>query len=769
MKRKKYQGGGKISPDFLTKPKKMLHPISGKPILVDPNEYVIRNLQGESVDTEGIPIIFENEGIHGEPQFTKNFLGRNDLIGGINQENVFLKTLIKDREQRLAHFINDPRTKDKLSKFTKLPGKTTSHRTEALLQEVPLNIEPEMVLTDQGALSGEVQYIETDADSIANSGRQVTKFTINAATGDRSTVDHELSHKSDLGGSLIPALETKRIRQLLNKPSSSVERYLSNSTEVRARVLSSRSVIEDMGIGEMETNLTPKQLDKVFEYINSKQDKSDAIDNNLTGFKDLMQISKGKTNKEKKANLLKLLNEIVSNEQPQDETIQAANYGGELMKRKKYNLGGQIGQVAGGLAPLAGLIPGAGLPISAGLSAVSAIAPMLGRETPQPVVPTRNSGNFQGGGDINVAPGLIKIQGNPSEIDGERRTVQGTPVQLSHDELISVDQNGAHAYSSARDMLHPKTGRTFADTLEPILKGRGKAERNLKKNPTDAFAKNTIQATNKVEEANQQLQAKMRDLTGKNNPQQELQQRMGGAGLAPPLEYQGGGFVPPQGGFTQDSYGRPLDGSGQQGIGLTLGDKIGLAGSGVELAGKAFQAFQPARKQTPLLNTAPISRQQFSAAEQLRQNQRQFTSQVSNINSSSFSTNNALRQAAYASKLGADSTALFNNQLANQQARVDYEERLGRREDINNQARFATQQINAAASDKRQTNIDTLLTSTGNVLRGFGTAKNIQSMNNVTLDTLNSLSEQYGIDVDTLNKIIQGLPNSGTTSFKNQG
>lgn len=134
------------------------------------------------------------------------------------------------------------------------------------------------------------------------------------------------------------------------------------------------------------------------------------------------------------------------------------------------------------------------------------------------------AGNFKDGGDLPVSDTTLKIQGNPSEIDGEVRTVSGgTKVALSHDELVKNMGGGElHAFSSSlQDPRTPEKGKkgTFAATLEPVEKGAAKAQKKLKQfSPNLQEEKNTIKYTEKIAQSAADVQTVMREAKKGHTP-----------------------------------------------------------------------------------------------------------------------------------------------------------------------------------------------------------------------------------------------------------
>lgn len=136
-------------------------------------------------------------------------------------------------------------------------------------------------------------------------------------------------------------------------------------------------------------------------------------------------------------------------------------------------------------------------------------------------------GNFRKGGDIGISDNDIKIQGNANEIDGERRNVVGQPVALSHDELVEIlGPQEAHAFSSDKKMPHPLgDGQTFAEMMEPIKRGMGKAQDKmsrfgLKENSPEG---KTAEWGERVASVNRQRQTEIRESSNGKTPMTALQ------------------------------------------------------------------------------------------------------------------------------------------------------------------------------------------------------------------------------------------------------
>lgn len=171
----------------------------------------------------------------------------------------------------------------------------------------------------------------------------------------------------------------------------------------------------------------------------------------------------------------------------------------------------------------------------------------------------------------------------------------------------------------------------------------------------------------------------------------------------------------------------PLGGyTGNQGT--TYGDIL----QGVEVGSKFFNIGQGAEQEKPLLNTSPITRAGYDVNPALYQNQRNFQNNINSIGSASAPQRRALTNSMLATKLNSDNQVLSNYQGMNNNANVQYEERIGQQRNQNIASMFRTNDMNAAnrgAYDQAQQNA---FTSLGN----FGEAMNRKKMSNDTLALL---------------------------------
>ena len=131
---------------------------------------------------------------------------------------------------------------------------------------------------------------------------------------------------------------------------------------------------------------------------------------------------------------------------------------------------------------------------------------------------------------------------------------------------------------------------------------------------------------------------------------------------------------------------------------LTTGEMIG-AGSGlVSLGAKAIESFQPYKKQTALLNNAPIEKMQLDPVDALRKSNDNYLMGLNDGNNqtSSFNQRQTYAQSLFANKLKADNDVLQSYGTQNKQYAQQYNEQLSQRQRENNSSEFQTQQINEA-------------------------------------------------------------------------
>lgn len=142
--------------------------------------------------------------------------------------------------------------------------------------------------------------------------------------------------------------------------------------------------------------------------------------------------------------------------------------------------------------------------------------------------------NFNKGGSINdkqLSSTSVEIDGKGG-VDTNKRNVLGNSVNLTDGETISMQQGSAEVYSDSKDMPHPLSGKTFAETVKPIQKSTGRAERKLSKFGGDKISKNTIKINQQILEVNKALQDRertLKDAANVNKAMESINKYYGGS------------------------------------------------------------------------------------------------------------------------------------------------------------------------------------------------------------------------------------------------
>lgn len=187
----------------------------------------------------------------------------------------------------------------------------------------------------------------------------------------------------------------------------------------------------------------------------------------------------------------------------------------------------------------------------------------------------------------------------------------------------------------------------------------------------------------------------------------------------------------------------------RENFGKTPGDKLNLVTDLATVFAKGVQASQPLEQYNN--DKYNIDRQIFSPQKALDQNRRNMNSATFGINSGNASTDSARKLTAYAANQNADRDTIREYDAMQRQSDQQIQS-------INQQSRARVDDINDQNEGTRRSEIDNVITSVGQLGTTFQNTFNAQTKNNVTLSTLNSLSQRYGIDVETLNSLRQQDP-----------
>lgn len=204
---------------------------------------------------------------------------------------------------------------------------------------------------------------------------------------------------------------------------------------------------------------------------------------------------------------------------------------------------GKIAPALSAAAPWAGAaVAGAGLAYK-GLQALD-----RGPQSQYGMMAENNLYNIQGYnkggaiGDQQLSSDSVKIQGNPNQIDGNYRQVEGSEGMFNHNEVVSKLPDGTN-FAFSTKYTNPLTGNSISKDAEENRKRAGKLEQKLIDNPKDAETSRLaamldkelteLAQLNEVFKKEEQQQAQMRQ-----NPQmmQGMQQD--------PMQYLNGGEIP---------------------------------------------------------------------------------------------------------------------------------------------------------------------------------------------------------------------------------
>lgn len=403
--------------------------------------------------------------------------------------------------------------------------------------------------------------------------------------------------------------------------------------------------------------------------------------------------------------------------------------------------------------------------------------------------------NFNKGGTIDkqLSSQDIKIQGK-NGIDTNRRNVVGQQVNLTKGETVSMTSDGAEVYSDAPNMKHPLVDKTFAEVAEGTQKSTGKAEKKLQKFPNDRISRNTVavnkqimstnaarqdQERTKVESAQvmKALNSLNKYLGGKvkgyylgtqdplipiptasamsndrlNNIQSTSYPSL--ANRALPAEFTNTTPAPShlntadnmQGMLNTISPGTEKDSQ----LKNTVGDYIYAGAKTIETLGRVAKAFDaPEQFATDRYN---VDRIKLSAQDQLDANNRSYRSAVASSASGSANVDRVTANSLFAQKIIGDNTA--RRDLQNRQADIDL-----RVNQHNASQKAVVDQINSQTQGLKNQTVDAALSSIGTLGNVYMDLYNSRVENKITLDTLNSMSRYYKVDVDKLVGMMKNSP-----------
>jgi hypothetical protein len=187
----------------------------------------------------------------------------------------------------------------------------------------------------------------------------------------------------------------------------------------------------------------------------------------------------------------------------------------------------------------------------------------------------------------------------------------------------------------------------------------------------------------------------------------------------------------------------------EEGLSFTPGDKMYMAGKGIELLSKGIMAAQPAQQ----ISSRPfeVDPQRISATPALQANTRNYRSAVQNINTGNAAIDRVSKANLFGAKTQADTQALTQAQAANRQAKLQTDQ-------YNSQVRQRIEQANAQSLGAKQNMMDNLFSSIGEAGRIAQDAFNTKATNNIRLQSLNGLSQYFGVSTEYLRSIMKSNP-----------
>lgn len=418
-----------------------------------------------------------------------------------------------------------------------------------------------------------------------------------------------------------------------------------------------------------------------------------------------------------------------------------------------------------------------------------------------------DSTSFYRGGDTKLSNSATQIGGS-SGVDTNRRIVDGRNVNLTKGEIV----DNSYVFSNAPDMKVPGTDSTFAEFVKPFMRTDSKLEYRLARNPKDKISQRTLEMNQGFKNSLKEMEKVERN---KREPQPALNKNLGGF-ISPLLAQLMGGaakrmndpankpldilstknsvFMPERLQTMLDNRNRPASatptqvdptllgaslsnvGSNIQSAGasalaqepegkrlpLTPGDISYLGAKGIELLGKANAAFAPAQQ----VSSSPfeIDPQRVSATPALAQTNTAFRSGIQRVNTGSANLDRAVKASLFSEKMKTDATSVLGAQQSNRQAKLSTDQ-------YNSQVRQRVEEMNTKAVAARQAGIDNVLSSIGTLGQISQDAVNTNIGNEMKLETLNSMSQYYGINLEELIRMMKLNPkkfNQDFVQFKTQ-
>lgn len=143
---------------------------------------------------------------------------------------------------------------------------------------------------------------------------------------------------------------------------------------------------------------------------------------------------------------------------------------------------------------------------------------------------------------------------------------------------------------------------------------------------------------------------------------------------------------------------------------FTVGDAL----QAIEVGQKFWALKDGPEREKAYMDLTPISKASYDVRSQLYQNQRNLRNQMGSLDTSNINLRRSLYNQTYANKLNADSQALNQYQQLNNQAQIQYEDRLSNQKRYNIGQKVYTDDINARNRGQYNTLVDNAWTSLGN-------------------------------------------------------
>jgi hypothetical protein len=177
---------------------------------------------------------------------------------------------------------------------------------------------------------------------------------------------------------------------------------------------------------------------------------------------------------------------------------------------------------------------------------------------------------------------------------------------------------------------------------------------------------------------------------------------------------------------------------------LSDGDKISMYGGIASMIPKAIEAFDKVQVEPYRLQNTPITQQQLDPTQALYNSNKEYRDMLYNVNENSGTVAgaNAMRQAAFSSKLGADNNIISDYSEKNKGLMTQYEERLAQRQGANNQSMNQTDDLNSRNRGVAQQMRMGFYNDIAGMAKFLGTAKNQRQRDEMMIRLRTKLSPE---------------------------